>query len=79
MATEQMPALPALADQKRLREDLGVTQATADAIFRVLPVIRIPGHRKAFVRVDHVVDLLDQWAGADGRADGSGHWSTRGS
>lgn len=60
--TDQISALPALADQRRLRAELGVTQATADAIFRHVPVIRIPGHRKAFVRIDDVRDLLDRWA-----------------
>ncbi len=59
MATEQLPALPALADQRRLREELGVSEATAEAIFRRVPVIRIPGHRKAFVRVADVVALLE--------------------
>ena len=79
MATEQVPALPALADQRRLREDLGVTQATADAIFRLVPVIRIPGHRKAFVRIEDVVALLDHWAGAGRHGDATAHWVTRGS
>ena len=59
MASQEVTALPALADQRRLREEMGVTAATVDAIFRVLPVIRVPGHRKAFVRVDDVVDLLE--------------------
>ncbi len=63
MASKRAPALPGLADQRRLREELGVTQATADAIFRALPVVRIPGHRKAFVRVADVLALLE--AGAD--------------
>jgi hypothetical protein len=60
MATEPIQALPALADQRRLREELGVSEATAQAIFRRVPVVRIPGHRKAFVRVSDVVSLLEE-------------------
>lgn len=68
MATEHLPALPALADQRRLRKELGVTQATADAIFRLLPVIRIPGLRKAFVRIEDVDALIEHCAADIGRA-----------
>ncbi len=78
MATEKTPVLPALADQRRLRTELGVTQATADAIFRLVPVIRIPGHRKAFVRIDDVRDLLNRGVTADGRTLDPDIWSVRG-
>jgi nucleoside-diphosphate-sugar epimerase len=62
MPHDKTPVLPALADQRRLREELGVSEATADAIFRAVPVIRFPGHRRAFVRVDDVLALLAEGA-----------------
>jgi hypothetical protein len=53
-------ALPHLVDQKGLREELGVGHATVEAIFRQLPVVALPGHRKVFVRREDVRRLLEE-------------------
>jgi hypothetical protein len=58
--------LPELIDQKGLREALGVGHATVEAIFRRLPVVALPGHRKVFVRREDVRRLLDQHTYRDG-------------
>lgn len=52
--------LPELIDQRGIRQEMGVGEATAEAIFRALPVIRIPGHRKAFVRRQMVLELIER-------------------
>ena len=51
--------LPELLDQKRLGEELGVKHATVEAIFKRLPKVAIPGHRKLFVRRTDVELLLE--------------------
>ena len=50
--------LPGLIDQKGIREELGVTAPTAEAIIARLAVVRIPGHRRLFVYRDDVRALL---------------------
>jgi hypothetical protein len=50
--------LPELLDAKRLREELGVTRAAAEAIMRRLPVVQIEGLRKTFVYRDDVARYL---------------------
>ncbi|MDX6644678.1 MAG: hypothetical protein QOK40_405 [Miltoncostaeaceae bacterium] len=52
--------LPELLDQKRLGEELGVKHATVEAIFKRLPKVAIPGHRKLFVRRADVECLLEE-------------------
>jgi hypothetical protein len=51
--------LPRLLDCKRLREELGVTRAAAEAIMRRLPVIEPPGLRKVYVRRSDVLHFLE--------------------
>jgi hypothetical protein len=58
--------LPELIDQKGLREELGVGHATVEAIFRQLPVVALPGHRKVFVQRGDVRRLLDEHTYRDG-------------
>jgi hypothetical protein len=58
--------LPELIDQKGLREELGVGHATVEAIFRRLPVVALPGHRKVFVRREDVRRLLNEHTYRDG-------------
>ena len=53
-------ALPDLLDNARLREELGITRAAADAIMRQLPVVQIDGLRKVFVRRADVQALLER-------------------
>jgi hypothetical protein len=58
--------LPELIDQKGLREELCVGHATVEAIFRRLPVVALPGHRKVFVRREDVRRLLEEHTYRDG-------------
>jgi hypothetical protein len=58
--------LPALIDQKHLGEELGVGHGTVEAIFRHVPVVAIPGHRKVFVRRVDVERFLSQHTYTDG-------------
>jgi len=59
--------LPELLDQKTLGEELGVKHATVEAIFKRLPKVAIPGHRKLFVRREDVEMLLDDCTYRDGQ------------
>jgi hypothetical protein len=52
--------LPELLDAKALQGELGVTRATAEAIMRRLPVVKIEGLRKTFVRRADVARLLER-------------------
>lgn len=52
--------LPRLLDCRRLREELGITRAAAEAIMRQLPVIEPPGLRKVYVRRSDVADFLEE-------------------
>jgi len=52
-------SLPRLLDCKRLREELGITRAAAEAIMRRLPVIEPPGLRKVYVRRSDVLRFLE--------------------
>lgn len=52
--------LPRLLDCPRLREELGITRAAAEAIMRQLPVIEPPGLRKVYVRRSDVADFLEE-------------------
>lgn len=52
--------LPHLLDRKMLAEELGVTRAAIDAIFRALPVVALPDLRKTFVRRDDVQRLIEE-------------------
>jgi hypothetical protein len=58
--------LPGLIDQKRLGEELGVGHGTVEAIFRHVPVVAIPGHRKVFVRREDVERFLAEHTYRDG-------------
>jgi hypothetical protein len=52
--------LPELLDNARLRAELGVTKAAADAIMRALPVVTFPGLRKVYVRRPDVARLIEE-------------------
>ena len=52
--------LPELLDEKRLREELGVSRAAAQAIMRALQVVVIEGFRKTYVKRPDVERLLDE-------------------
>lgn len=39
--------------------ELGHTRRSADAMFRRLPVVVIPGYRRPFVRVEDYLELLE--------------------
>jgi hypothetical protein len=51
--------LPQLLDAKHLAGELGVTRAAAEAIMRRLPVVKIQGLRKTFVRRGDVARYLE--------------------
>jgi hypothetical protein len=51
--------LPSLLDARHLAAELGVTRAAAEKIMRRLPVVKIDGLRKTFVRRADVANLLD--------------------
>lgn len=51
--------LPTLIDQPALRRELGVSEAAAERIFAEVPVVRIPGFRKAWVRRADVLALIE--------------------
>lgn len=46
--------LPELLDNARLRAELGVSRAAADAILRNVPTVHVDGLRKVFARRDDV-------------------------
>ena len=46
-------------DRKTVGEELGVTRTTVDRIFRLVPVIQLPGERKVYVRRVDVEALLE--------------------
>ena len=54
-----MTPLPALLDRKAVASELGVPRSAVDAIFRALPVVTLPDHRKVYVRRDDLAQLID--------------------
>lgn len=52
--------LPVLLDAKALRVELGITRAAAESIMLKLPIVRVEGLRKIWVRRDDVRRLIDQ-------------------
>ena len=61
-----MTPLPSLLDRKALAQELGVTRAVVDAIFRQVPVVALPGLRKPMVRREDVLRLLEESTYRDG-------------
>ncbi len=59
LLTRTDESLPRLLDCKRLRDELGITRAAAEAIMRHLPVIEPPGLRKVYVRRSDVLRFLE--------------------
>ncbi|MGE3413588.1 MAG: hypothetical protein AB7L91_15330 [Dehalococcoidia bacterium] len=56
--TQVLPALPALIDQRRLREELGVAEATAERIFRSVTLVRFPELRKVYAYRADVIAFM---------------------
>jgi len=52
--------LPKLMSCRQIQEELGVTQATAEAVMRQLGKIRFPGSRRVYVRRRDVDRLIEQ-------------------
>lgn len=50
--------LPRLIDQRGLREELGVGEATADRIFQSVTLVRFPDLRRVFAYRDEVMELM---------------------
>ena len=62
-STRDVPAR--LLDRATLRRELGVSEAMADAIFRHLPTVRVPGVRRTYIRRDHLERALERWTVVD--------------
>lgn len=54
-----MRVLPELVTVAQLQRELGVSRASALAVFRQLPEQQVPGLRRTFVRRSDVQALLD--------------------
>jgi hypothetical protein len=50
--------LPRLLDCRAIMAETGVKRATAEALMRECPKVRLPGHRKVFVYADDVAAEL---------------------
>lgn len=57
--------LPRLVDRADLRAELGVSRAVADAIFRELPTVHVPGVRRCYVRAADVERAVERWTRVD--------------
>jgi predicted nucleotidyltransferase len=55
-------SLPELLDCAKLRRELGVTRAAAEAIMRQLPKVTVAGLRKTYVRRGDVERYLEERA-----------------
>ena len=58
-ASELLQTPGALLDRSDLAA-LGFKRRAADALFRILPVIKLPGYTRTMVRADDVRDLLNR-------------------
>ena len=63
--SESTPRLPALLDCRGIQDELGVKRATAEAIMRRLPKVRVPEHRKVFVRRADLLRVIVEWTQAE--------------
>lgn len=61
MTTEVERPLPRLVDRAGLMEELGVSRAVAEAIFRLLPTVHVPGVRRVWVRASDVERMVEKW------------------
>lgn len=57
MSDELLATPGALLTRTHLRE-LGLERRAIDAVFRALPVVRLPGYRRPLVRAEDVRELL---------------------
>jgi hypothetical protein len=65
-ATDLLEIPGALLSRTHLRE-LGLERRAADAVFRALPVVALPGYSRPLVRVSDYHALLDSSTYADDR------------
>jgi hypothetical protein len=56
----------ALLTRSHLRE-LGLERRAIDAVFRVLPVVALPGYSRPMIRADHYLELVEQHTYRDDR------------
>jgi hypothetical protein len=56
----------ALLTRSHLRE-LGFERRAIDAIFRMLPVVSLPGYARPMIRADHYLQLVEQHTYRDDR------------
>lgn len=57
-AAELLATPGALLTRSHLR-DLGLERRAIDAVFRALPVIVLPGYRRAMIRVEDYLELIE--------------------
>jgi hypothetical protein len=57
-----LEALPELLDARRIREEMGITDAAAEKLMRMIPVVDFEsrGLRKKYVRRADLVALIEQ-------------------
>jgi hypothetical protein len=64
-ASELLQTPGALLDRRHLYE-LGHTRRSADAVFRALGTVHVPGYKYPFVKADDYLALIEDWT-FDGR------------
>jgi len=52
--------LPTLLDCRALMAELGVKRGTAERIMRAVPSVKLPDHRKTFVRRGDVIAYIEE-------------------
>ena len=52
--------LPRLLDCRSLMAELDVKRATAERIMRAIPAVKLPDHRKTFVRRRDIIEYLER-------------------
>jgi hypothetical protein len=54
-----VPEIPELLDVKRVVAETGMSRAAADKVMRALPIVRLPGLRKVYVRRSDLAEYIE--------------------
>ena len=65
-AAELLETHGALLTRTHLR-DLGLERRAVDAVFRMLPIVALPGYSRPMIRVEQYLDLVEQYTYRDDR------------
>jgi hypothetical protein len=65
-AAELLGTHGALLTRSHLR-DLGLERRAVDAVFRILPVVALPGYSRPMIRADEYIALVEQFTYRDDR------------